>query len=287
MPTSKPPIESLGLLRPESFDLDDLEASPTVAPLQNGHAHHPSREDWAHRARKTWKSAPPWLLRPRYIVIGLVTVAVLLFVGVVLNRGSGFKIPRVKRPPPPSPPLDGGEYGGGGKQWEKPEGFKIVGLIFFGRPSAVEILDCYLKKNLVTSGGWLDEVHFVVNTEKEDDIAYLDGLLKTSELYKKITIPKLGYNEVWEAGVQEENMYIKIDDDIVRFALLPSLLVWLAVADLRQSARYISMMKRFPILSTRNSTIRTPSTLSPTSSTAPKQAGYTTALAPSTPTFPS
>ena len=80
----------------------------------------------------------------------------------------------------------------------------------------IAILDCYLKKHLVSSGGWLDEVHFVVNTDREDDVRYLDELVKTSELYKKITIPSLGYNEVWSNAVKRGNMYIKIDDDIVR-----------------------------------------------------------------------
>ncbi len=101
------------------------------------------------------------------------------------------------------------------KTGEKPEGLNIIGLIFFGRPSVVAILDCYLKKNLVTRGGWLDEVHFVVNTDREEDIAYLDKLMDTEALYKKIIISNLGYNEVWKEGVEEGNMYIKIDDDIV------------------------------------------------------------------------
>jgi len=34
-------------------------------------------------------------------------------------------------------------------------------------------------------------------------------------LRKKIIISNLGYNEVWKEGVEEGNMYIKIDDDIV------------------------------------------------------------------------
>ena len=101
------------------------------------------------------------------------------------------------------------------KQWVKPIDLKIVGLIFFGRPSVVAILDCYLKKNLASSGGWLDAVHFVVNTDEEDDIRYLDELVKTSALYKRIDIPSLGYNEVWGNAVEKDIMYIKIDDDIV------------------------------------------------------------------------
>ena len=139
-----------------------------------------------------------------------------------MNKGKGFKIPKPSfRPSKPEEP----QLGSGGskdankgevKHWKKPEGFKIIGLIFFGRPPVVAILDCYLKKNLIANGGWLDEVRFVVNTQKEEDIAYLDELVAGEELYKKIVIENMGYNEVWEHGVDSENMFIKIDDDIVR-----------------------------------------------------------------------
>ena len=213
---SKSGIEQEGLLQPESFDFDDVEsAEPSNGHAPNGHAKRPN-EDWS-RARRTWKSAPPWL-RPRCFMIGLFAVAALLVFGIALNKGSGFKLRRLHKGPPPrplqpavptQPPFS--EV----KQWSKPEGFKIIGLIFFGRPSVVAILDCYLKKNLVSNGGWLDEVHWVVNTENEDDIKYLDELVESSKIYKKIIIPSLGYNEVWANAVEREHMYIKIDDDIV------------------------------------------------------------------------
>lgn len=212
MPTSE--IEHQGLLQPESFDLDDLE-SAEPHPQPNGHAKHPS-EDWS-RGRKTWKSTSPWL-RPKYIVIAVIVVAALLALGVGLNKGKGFKIPRLKRPPFSSPAIEPSSGNGTVKNWEKPSGFKIIGLIFFGRPSVVAVLDCYLKKNLVTNGGWLDEVHFAVHTEKEEDIAYLDELVTTTDLYKKIDISKGGYNTIWKEAVESEHMYIKIDDDIVRFS---------------------------------------------------------------------
>ena len=201
---SKSNIEQQGLLQPESFDLDDLDSSEPNR--QNGHARYPGEEH--SRLRRTLISS--WL-RPRYVLIALATVAALLLIGVGINRGRGFRL--TKDPPylPPSRAADGPV-----KPWTKPSEFKIVGLIFFGRPSVVAILDCYLKRNLVSNGGWLDEVHFVVNTENEDDINYLEELIKTSESYKKITIPSLGYNEVWRNAVERNVMYIKIDDDIVR-----------------------------------------------------------------------
>ncbi|KAL8755457.1 MAG: hypothetical protein Q9199_003641 [Rusavskia elegans] len=76
------------------------------------------------------------------------------------------------------------------------------------------MLDCYLKKNLVTHGGFLDEVLFAVNTDNKADIKYLHQLIKTNKLYKKITLPngKPGYKEAWKYSVVPEHMYIKIDE---------------------------------------------------------------------------
>lgn len=61
----------------------------------------------------------------------------------------------------------------------------------------------------------MDEVHWVVNTENKESIRYLDGLVKTSDKYKKIKIPLDGFDGIWEHAVEREHMYIKIDDDIV------------------------------------------------------------------------
>ena len=104
--------------------------------------------------------------------------------------------------------------------WAKPEGFKIIGLLFYGRPDTVGILDCYLRKNLVRNGGFLDEVQFVINTDKKDDIDWLDLLVDEVQEYKKVE-PKFkgqvdGYNTAW-ATCNKKDMYIKIDDDIVFF----------------------------------------------------------------------
>ena len=97
----------------------------------------------------------------------------------------------------------------------KPEGFKIVGLIFFGRPDRVAILDCYLKRNLVENGGFLDEVHWVANTKNEQDLQYLDELIPTSPSYSRFDLSELGFENVWEHAIESGNLYIKIDDDVV------------------------------------------------------------------------
>ncbi|KAL8833292.1 MAG: hypothetical protein Q9170_004351 [Blastenia crenularia] len=210
---SRSSTESQRLLHSSSFAIDDLEAAGQRNKYTNGSANGQSR--W----KKSLKQSPPWA-RPRFIWIALAVAAVLILGSLMILQKSNIveqlrpSLEDYDVPPPPSPPpppgLDVDKF-------EKPVDFKIIGLIFFGRPPVVAILDCYLKKNLVTNGGFLDEVHFVVNTDKKDDIKYLDGLVKTSDLYKKIELPELGYNSVWQHAVEPEHMYIKIDDDMVFF----------------------------------------------------------------------
>jgi hypothetical protein len=76
-----------------------------------------------------------------------------------------------------------------------------------------------VKRNLVTHGGWLDNVIWVVNTKDEADLAYLDKILARSPLYKTHILPEQvgwpDYAKIWRM-VNRETMYIKIDDDIVR-----------------------------------------------------------------------
>ena len=99
--------------------------------------------------------------------------------------------------------------------FSKPEGIKIIALIFYGRPETVSILDCYLKQNLVSNGGFLDEVHWAVNTDDPPRLAYLDSLVKTSKSYMKVNLPGLGFDSVWGTAVKRGYIYIKIDDDVV------------------------------------------------------------------------
>jgi len=104
------------------------------------------------------------------------------------------------------------------RNWKKPEGVKVIGLVFYGRKEFVEILDCYLRRNLVRNGGMLDEVVFAVHTDKENDLAYLDQLVNGTEGYRKYQ----QQNEYeWLVGswevVEKGNIYVKIDDDVVFF----------------------------------------------------------------------
>ncbi|KAI9738198.1 MAG: hypothetical protein M1834_008696 [Cirrosporium novae-zelandiae] len=110
-------------------------------------------------------------------------------------------------PPPPWWPLT--PFGD-----RKPEGFKVVGLIFYGRRDRVEVLDCYLKRNLAINGGYLDRVEWVANTKDEQDLEYLDELVQTSTAYKRVTLDELGFESIWQT-VERGTLYIKIDDDVV------------------------------------------------------------------------
>ena len=223
-------IERKGLLR-DSFDgIEDAD----VLDNGNGNDHgersrgrkNRSGDEW-YRSRKLWSSASAWL-RPRNLLIAFMVVLLLVAVGT-LWHGSPEEADHheVAKPTPSKQPEKpkrepGQVVGGKGKTselspWKKPKGFKIIGLIFFGRQRTVEILDCYLKRNLVANGGFLDEVLWVANTNNEDDLRYLDQLIQTSEHYKNLTLINLGYDSVWEHAVDDKNMFIKIDDDMVRF----------------------------------------------------------------------
>jgi len=102
--------------------------------------------------------------------------------------------------------------------WKKPKGFKIVGLVFFGRRRSVDILDCYLQQNLVANGGYLDEVIFMAHTKIEEDVAWLEDLVDRNQGHYKIArkeCDKKSYGCLWAYAVEDKTMYIKIDDDLL------------------------------------------------------------------------
>jgi hypothetical protein len=100
---------------------------------------------------------------------------------------------------------------------QKPKGLRVVGVIFYGRRDRSSILECYLRQNLVSSGGWLDEVVWAANTDNVDDLAWLNRVAKASNgEYKVVRMEEKGYGNVYEASFTERNtIYVKIDDDVV------------------------------------------------------------------------
>ncbi|ODA83106.1 hypothetical protein RJ55_01615 [Drechmeria coniospora] len=84
---------------------------------------------------------------------------------------------------------------------------KVMGLVFFGRRQTVSILDCYLKRNLVKNGGWLDGVIWLKHTADATDLAFLDKVVESEADYVAQDVQNLdqdGYS----------NAYDEIKDDI-------------------------------------------------------------------------
>ncbi|ODH13809.1 hypothetical protein ACO22_06883 [Paracoccidioides brasiliensis] len=103
----------------------------------------------------------------------------------------------------------------------KPTNVNITGMVFYGRRSRVESMHCYVERNLVENGGWLDEVLWFANTKNKEDLAYLDEILKRSPRYKKVPLDRTvgwpDYAKLWRV-VKRGTVYVKIDDDIVWLA---------------------------------------------------------------------
>ena len=106
---------------------------------------------------------------------------------------------------------------------KKPKDVKVYGLVFYGRRRTVSVLDCYLRKNLVKNGGWFDEVHFLINTQDEDDLAWIHDVLPQVPEYKGIQLKEgtatWDFESVWRQGLsaasREDAIYVKLDDDLL------------------------------------------------------------------------
>ncbi|KAH7323065.1 hypothetical protein B0I35DRAFT_350422 [Stachybotrys elegans] len=91
-----------------------------------------------------------------------------------------------------------------------------MALVFYGRRETVSILDCYLKRNLVKNGGMLDGAIFLEQTKDPHNLALLQRMLDSEPDYVR-------WDKDWTTGgfsgsydyVQDDVLYIKMDDDIV------------------------------------------------------------------------
>lgn len=160
---------------------------------------------WRHDLTRTWRRLPA-IKRSRLVI--LISITLLSFLGMVMWKKDVNPIEKIRQTVGTNPRPAAVRY-------EKPLDVKIVGLVFYGRRDRVEILDCYLKRNLVANGGWLDEVVWAINTEDQMDLAYLDDLVLTSEGYRKLEIQDKNYLGIWEASMERGILYVKIDDDVV------------------------------------------------------------------------
>ena len=172
--------------------------------------------------------------RPQTLVILLVSfILILVTFGTVyltdieILSPSTWTLSPNYQPDPPKlqPPLESED--GYGKIYDEElelnteNSAKVIGLVFFGRRELVEILDCYLQRNLKANGGLLDEVIFVVNTEIPEDLDYLNELIPSQKQYRTF-IPdatlrqsKQDFSHLWVAVTEKDAIYIKIDDDTV------------------------------------------------------------------------
>lgn len=102
---------------------------------------------------------------------------------------------------------------------EKPHQ-KIVGMVFAGRKEYVSILDCYLQRNLVRNGGWLDEVMFIMHVNRTQDIVYLHDITDSvpeytlQEVYTEEEDVRKPFSEAYKL-CKPDTLYVKIDDDVL------------------------------------------------------------------------
>lgn len=82
----------------------------------------------------------------------------------------------------------------------------------------MDILDCYLQQNLVSNGGYVDEVKFVINTKSINDLKWLRSLADKTEEYTYFEAPECDREQwgcIWDHIQDDNTMYIKLDDDIL------------------------------------------------------------------------
>lgn len=107
----------------------------------------------------------------------------------------------------------------------------VVARVFYGRRDRVEILECYLRRNLKQNGGLLDQVDFVYQTGSgfgivhPDDIDYLNALTEVEPAYNQVQRSG-GFGHRYDDCL-DDVIYFKIDDDVVYIddAAIPSMVI--------------------------------------------------------------
>ncbi|WEW55522.1 hypothetical protein PRK78_000953 [Emydomyces testavorans] len=150
-------------------------------------------------------------------VVALTLVNILILMNVLYQRNAAIGLSNnddLLHPPDDARPI--------GTGFVKPENLTISGLVFFGRKDRVQSMHCYLERNMIDNGGWLDEVLWVVNTENKEDLAYLETILSRSpQRYRKLDLGKRvkgpEFRQIWK-HLERGKMYVKVDDDVVWLA---------------------------------------------------------------------
>ncbi|KAJ5225164.1 hypothetical protein N7468_006389 [Penicillium chermesinum] len=99
----------------------------------------------------------------------------------------------------------------GAGYFPKPDGFQIIALVPFTYFERTEILDCYLRRNLVQNHGFLDKVVFIPQTDDKASLEWLYSIVSRTEEY---AIAPSGHEMDWKIA-HGDNMYIRIDGDTV------------------------------------------------------------------------
>lgn len=105
-------------------------------------------------------------------------------------------------------------FGTPGHEVEYKSKRKVVGLLFVERKRYVEILECYVSRNLVRNGGHLDEVRWIINSKTQEDLDYLETIVHQVPEYTTHSVTS--YEQAYEF-LDRDVTYVKIDDDIVFF----------------------------------------------------------------------
>ena len=79
------------------------------------------------------------------------------------------------------------------KSFAKPTGTEIIATVMYSRRDRTAILDCYLKRNLASNGGFLDKVIFVPETGREEQLDWLSALISSTPGYYLLGPPEEGY----------------------------------------------------------------------------------------------
>lgn len=102
------------------------------------------------------------------------------------------------------------------RPWLQASKIRVSAVTFYGRRRYVRILDKYLKQNLKSAGGLLEEVLWIVRTDDPDDLDWLQQTLLPSEpkCYKSMQSSGRGFANHYRQ-LASDTYYIKLDDDIV------------------------------------------------------------------------
>ncbi|CCG83804.1 protein of unknown function [Taphrina deformans PYCC 5710] len=94
---------------------------------------------------------------------------------------------------------------------------KVVARVFYGRRAMVEILEVYLRRNLIANGGILTSIEFAwqEGSTQPEDVEYLEHLVAVEPDYISVKGTTQGGYSARYDKIEDGLIYIKIDDDMV------------------------------------------------------------------------